>query len=172
MHRPRGPSPNRGGGGGLRLGGRARPALAGPACRSGAACLTATCDQWENGCESISSIDTSQASIRPTWLGAKTNSHLAHPPGGDHPAVRTDSDLARLPGGDHPAAQHASQGVLTRSAARRGSRMRLPGRLGRLGSRRKLVTWKFNRTELSRNDSFIQGLNPIGCAFDFLSILW
>ena len=52
--------------------------------------------------------------------GAKTDSDLARLPGVDHPAGRTDSDLARPPGGDHPAAQHASQGVLTRSAARRG----------------------------------------------------
>jgi hypothetical protein len=59
-------------------------------------CLTATCDQWENG-KSISSIDTSQAS----W-------------------AKTDSDLARPPGGDHPAAQQVSLGVLTGSAARRG----------------------------------------------------
>jgi RNA recognition motif-containing protein len=79
-------------------------------------CLTATCDQWENG-KSISSIDTGQASIA---HGAKTDSDLARLPGVDHPAGRTDSDLARPPGGDHPAAQHASQGVLTRSAARRG----------------------------------------------------
>jgi len=79
-------------------------------------CLTATCDQWENG-KSISSIDTGQASIA---HGAKTDSDLARLPGVDHPAGRTDSDLARPPGGDHPAAQHASQGALTRSAARRG----------------------------------------------------
>ncbi len=62
-------------------------------------CLTATCDQWEHG-KSISSIDTGQASI-------------AH-------GAKTDSDLARPSGGDHPATQHASQGALTRSAARCG----------------------------------------------------
>ncbi len=56
-------------------------------------CLTATCDNWENG-KSISSIDTSHASI---GHGAKT-----------------DSDLATPPGGDHPATQQASPGVLTR----------------------------------------------------------
>ncbi len=62
-------------------------------------CLTATCYKWENG-KSIVSIDTTQASI-------------VHGP-------KTDLELARPPGGDHPAAQHASPGVLTRSAARRG----------------------------------------------------
>ncbi len=62
-------------------------------------CLTATCDKWENG-KSISSIDTGHASIE---HGAKT-----------------DSDLARPSGGDHPATQQASSGVPTRSAARRG----------------------------------------------------
>jgi hypothetical protein len=62
-------------------------------------CLTATCDKWENG-KSISSIDTGHASIE---HGAKTN-----------------SDLARPPGGDHPATQQAGPGVLTRNAARRG----------------------------------------------------
>jgi hypothetical protein len=69
--------------------------------------------------QSISSIDTGQASIA---HGAKTDSDpsidtsqasIAH-------GAETDSGLARLPGGDHPAAQHASQDVLTRSAARRG----------------------------------------------------
>jgi hypothetical protein len=90
------------------------------------------CDTWENG-KSISSIDTGRASIE---HGAKT-----------------DSDLARPPGGDHPATQQASPGVLTQSAARRGRsaarhvpvtvtrsdashgpRTRLPGRLAdRLG---------------------------------------
>jgi hypothetical protein len=61
--------------------------------------LTASCNQWEN-CKSISSIDTGQASI-------------AHASG-----AKTDLDLARPPGVDHPTAQHASQGVRTRSAAR------------------------------------------------------
>ena len=61
--------------------------------------LTVTCNKWENG-KSISSIDTGHASIQ---HGAKT-----------------DSDLACPPGGDHPATQHASPGVLTRGAARRG----------------------------------------------------
>ncbi len=60
-------------------------------------CLTATCDKWENS-KSISPIDTGHASI---GHGAKT-----------------DSDLARPPGGDHPATQQVSPGVLTRSAAR------------------------------------------------------
>jgi hypothetical protein len=101
--------------------------------------LTAICDKWKNG-KSISSIDTGRASIE---RGAMT-----------------DSDLARPPGGDHPGTQQASPGVLTRSAARRGrstasrvctrvpmtrsdarhgTRMRLPGRLGdrgRAGRRR------------------------------------
>ncbi len=72
-------------------------------------CLTATCYLWENS-KSISSIDTGQASIA---HGAKTVSDLAR-------LGHTDSNLARPPGGDHPAAQHASQGDLTRSAARRG----------------------------------------------------
>jgi hypothetical protein len=80
-----------------------------------AACLTATCNQWENG-KYISSIGIGQASI---GHGAKTDSDLARLPGVDHAAGRTDSDPARPPAGDHPAAQHASQGVLTRSAARR-----------------------------------------------------
>jgi hypothetical protein len=53
-------------------------------------CLAETCDKWEN-CKSISSIDTSQASI-------------AH-------GAKTDSDLARPPGSCHPAAQRASQEV-------------------------------------------------------------
>ncbi len=96
------------------------------------------CDMRSMGeCKSISSIDTGQASI-------------AH-------GAKTDSDLARLPGVNHPAAgeQHASQGFLTWSAARRGqsaaqqahprpsdtecSKMRLPGRLwdrGGAGRRR------------------------------------
>ncbi len=67
----------------------------------GGLCLIATSDKWDNG-ESISSIDTGHASIE---HGAKT-----------------DSDLARPPGGDHPATQQAqaSPGVLTQSAARRG----------------------------------------------------
>jgi hypothetical protein len=56
-----------------------------------------TRDKWENG-KPISSFDTGHASIE---HGAKT-----------------DSDLARPPGGDHPATQQASPGVLTRSAAR------------------------------------------------------
>jgi hypothetical protein len=108
---------------------------------------TAICDQWEND-KSISSIDTGQASVA---HGAKTDSDLARPPACDHPAGRTDPDLARPPACDHPAAHHASQGVLTlgaqhatgirlrsertrvpvtRSAARSGSRTRLPGRFG------------------------------------------
>ncbi len=64
-------------------------------------CSTVTCDkcQSENG-KSISSIDTGRARME---HGAKT-----------------DSDLARPPGGDHPATQQASPGVLTQSAARRG----------------------------------------------------
>jgi hypothetical protein len=60
-------------------------------------CLTATCYKLENG-KSISSVDTGSASIE---HGAKT-----------------DSDLARPPGGDHPATQQARPGVLTWSAAR------------------------------------------------------
>ena len=69
--------------------------------------------------QTISAVNTGRVSIA---HGAKTDSDLARLPGVDHPAGpgRTDSDLARPPGGDHPAAQHASQGVLTRSAARRG----------------------------------------------------
>ncbi len=50
-------------------------------------CLTATCDGWENG-KSISSIDTGSASIE---HGAKTNSDLARPPCGDHPATQQAS---------------------------------------------------------------------------------
>ena len=65
----------------------------------GTLCLTATCDKWENGGKSISSIDAGNASME---HGAKT-----------------DSDLARPPGGDHPATQQAIQGVL---GARRGGR--------------------------------------------------
>jgi hypothetical protein len=95
-------------------------------------CLSAACDKRENG-KSISSIDTSQASIM----------HRA----------KTDSDLASPPGCYSPATQQASQGILTwsaarhgpvtgtrqcvrtrvpvtRSEARSGPRMRLPGRLG------------------------------------------
>jgi hypothetical protein len=34
--------------------------------------------------------------------------------------AKTDSDLARPPGGDHPATQQASPSVSTRGAARRG----------------------------------------------------
>ncbi len=64
-------------------------------------CLTATCDKWENG-KSISSFDTGSASIE---HGAKTNSDLARPPGGDHPAMQQ---------------LKASPDVLTRSAALRG----------------------------------------------------
>ncbi len=65
---------------------------------AGSECRTTTCDKWDN-VKSINSIDSSQASI----------SH----------GVKTDSDLARPPGGDHPAAQQASPGVLTRSVAPR-----------------------------------------------------
>jgi hypothetical protein len=50
-------------------------------------CLTVTCDKWENG-KSISSFDTGHASIE---HGAKTNSHLARPPGGNHPATQQAS---------------------------------------------------------------------------------
>jgi hypothetical protein len=63
-------------------------------------CLTATCDEWEKD-KSISSIDTGR--------------HVSMEHG-----AKTDSDLARPPSGDHPATQQASPGVLTRSAARRG----------------------------------------------------
>ncbi len=56
-------------------------------------------DKWESG-KSIRSIDTGHASVK---HGAKPDSDLAHPPGGDHPAT-----------------QQASPGVPTRSAARRG----------------------------------------------------
>jgi hypothetical protein len=72
--------------------------------------LTATCDKRENG-KSISSIGTGRASME---HGAKTHPDLAcHV----HPAViivRT-----RVP--------------MTRTEARRGPRMRLPGRLGDRG---------------------------------------
>ncbi len=53
----------------------------------GDTCLNATRDQCENG-KSISSIDTSQASI---MHGAKTDSDLARPPRGDHLAARRSS---------------------------------------------------------------------------------
>jgi hypothetical protein len=71
-------------------------------CSLCAVCLTATCDKWENG-KSIRSIDSGHASIE---HGAKT-----------------DTDLARPPGGDHPATQQASPSVLTQGAARRGRRV-------------------------------------------------
>ena len=108
-------------------------------------CLTTTCDQWEND-KPISSIKTSQASIA---HGAKTDSDLARLPGVDHPAGRTDSDLAATirprsmlarvfslgaqhAAGNRPRSERTRVPV-TRSAARSGSRMRLPGRLGDRG---------------------------------------
>ncbi len=50
-------------------------------------CLTTTCDKWESG-QSISSTDTGHASIE---HGAKTDSDLARPPGGDNPATQQAS---------------------------------------------------------------------------------
>ncbi len=60
-------------------------------------CLTATCDKWENGktTTSISSVDTGHASME---HGAKTDSDLARPHGGDHqarPGVPTRSTAHR-----------------------------------------------------------------------------
>jgi hypothetical protein len=57
--------------------------------------LTATCDKWENS-KSICSIDTGRASIGLGLLGAKTDSDLASPPGGDHPAMQPGRKLARV----------------------------------------------------------------------------
>ena len=52
-------------------------------------CLTAKCDKWENGKSTrSSSIHTGRASI---GHGAKTDSDLARPPGGDHPATQQAS---------------------------------------------------------------------------------
>jgi hypothetical protein len=63
-------------------------------------CLAETCDKWEN-CKSISSIGNSQASISSIDTSQASIAHGA----------KTDSDLARPPGGCHPAAQRASQEV-------------------------------------------------------------
>jgi hypothetical protein len=96
-------------------------------------CLTATCDKWANG-KSISSIqvDTGRVSIR---HGAKTDSDLARPPGGDHPArpssklARVSSLGARCDAGDRQRSVRARV-PMTRSEARRGPRMRLEERAG------------------------------------------
>jgi hypothetical protein len=50
-------------------------------------CLTATCDQWENG-KSISSTDSAQTTIAHR---ADPDSDLARPPGGDHRSARAQA---------------------------------------------------------------------------------
>jgi hypothetical protein len=95
-------------------------------------CLTATFDKWENG-KSSSSIDTGHASID---HGAKTDSDLARPPGGDHPATQQASPVFQI-GAQHTAGDRRrgtrTRVPVTRSEANHGPRMQRPERLGDRG---------------------------------------
>ncbi len=84
------------------------------------------------------------------WPCGKSTSSIGTVHASMEHGAKTDSDLARPPGGEHPAMQQASPGDLTRSAARcgrsaarhahsnpsdskHGPRMQLSGRLGDRG---------------------------------------
>ncbi len=95
--------------------------------------LTATCDKWENG-KPISSIYTGRAIIE---HGAKSDSDLARPPGGDHPATQQASPCVlrlltrRAARCGRLAAKQSvcTRAPMTQSEARHCSRMLLPGRI-------------------------------------------